>query len=177
MACLVGSIKPQKDYLLAMQVAEELLQDRPNWRVLFVGDQLTNTGEYKASVITAYQGLRSKTHIHFAGLRQDVAEILSQCDVVFSTSCHEGFPNVVLEAMSVGTPVVSTVYSDIEQILPCSWQVVPDRDAAKLAQAIVRAASERAALSTLQRRWVETHATLTVSARTLHSVYELFLQI
>jgi glycosyltransferase involved in cell wall biosynthesis len=174
MACLVGSIKPQKDYLLAMQVAEELLQDRPDWRVLFVGDQLKKTGEYKSSVMEAYQGLTSKTRIHFAGLRKDVAEILSQCDAVFSTSLHEGFPNVVLEAMSVGTPVVSTAYSDIEQILPCSWQVVPDRDAAKLAQVIVRAAAERDVVATRQRRWVETHATLAVAAQNLLKTYGMY---
>lgn len=176
MACLVGNIKPAKDYLLALQVAETLLHGRPDWRVLFVGDQLTNTGKHKSSVMVAYQNLNSRACIHFAGLREDVVEIMSQCDVVFSTSLHEGFPNVVLEAMSVGTPVVSTAYSDIEQILPGSWQVVPNRDAGALAQTIVRAANERSTVAPMQRRWVETHATLTVAARKLQGVYELFMQ-
>ncbi len=174
-ACLVGSIKPQKDYFLAMQVAEVLLQAHHNWRVLFIGDQLTNTGEYKSSVMAAYQGLRSKAHVHFAGLRKDVAEIMSQCDVVFSTSLYEGFPNVVLEAMSVGTPVVSTAYSDIEQILPFSWQVIPDRDAEKIVRVIVRADCERAEVASTQRQWVETHATLAVSAQNLLKTYGMYL--
>lgn len=173
LACLVGSIKPQKDYLLALQVAEALLRGHPDWRVLFVGDQLTNTGEYKSGVMAAYQGLECRERIRFAGLRKDVAEIMSQCDVVFSTSRHEGFPNVVLEAMSVGTPVVSTAYSDIEQILPCSWQVIPGRDADNMAQAIVRAASEHAEVAAMQRRWVETHATMAVSAQRLLNNYAL----
>ncbi len=174
-ACLVGSIKPQKDYLLAMQVAEALLRHGPQWRVLFVGDQMKKTGEYKSKVMAAYQGLGFKDRIVFTGLRKDVAEIMSQCDAVFSTSLHEGFPNVVLEAMSVGTPVVSTVYSDIEQILPFSWQVVADRDAGKLAQAIVRADRERVALILRQREWVEANATMAVSAKKLSETYELYL--
>lgn len=174
-ACLVGSIKPQKDYLLAMHVAEALFHHGPEWRVLFVGDHIKRAGEYKSHVLAAYQNLECKARVHFTGLRMDVAEIMSQCDVVFSTSLHEGFPNVVLEAMSVGTPVVSTVYSDIEQILPCTWQVVADRDAGKLAQAIVLADRERAVLVSMQRDWVEANATMAASAQKLLETYERYL--
>jgi len=158
-----------------MQVAEALLRHGPEWRVLFVGDQLKKTGEYKSIVLAAYQGLVLKERIFFAGLRKDVAEIMSQCDAVFSTSLHEGFPNVVLEAMSVGAPVVSTAYSDIEQILPCAWQVVTERDAGKLAQAIVRADRERAVLVPRQRDWVVANATMAVSAQKLSETYERYL--
>ena len=176
-ACLVGSIKPQKDYLLALQVAKVLLGANPEWRVLFVGDQLTKTGDYKARVIDAYQALDHRNKIVFTGLRRDVPEIMAQCNVVFSTSQHEGFPNIVLEAMAVGTPVVSTAYSDIGQILPLPWQIVSDRSPVELAATIVRAAVERNLLGPLQRRWVESHATLSISAQKLRGIYTSTLEI
>ena len=39
-ACLVGAIKPAKDYHLAIDAAAELVRADPAWRVLFVGDSL-----------------------------------------------------------------------------------------------------------------------------------------
>ena len=76
--------------------------------------------------------------VKFAGLRRDVLDIIRQSNVLFSTSLHEGFPNVVIEAMSCGTPVVSTDYSDIRLILPNEWQVVGSRNPSDLADAVIR---------------------------------------
>jgi glycosyltransferase involved in cell wall biosynthesis len=61
--------------------------------------------------------------VRFAGARADAPAILAQCDVQLMTSCREGFPNVVLEGMVLGVPVVSTDYSDIRHILPRARQV------------------------------------------------------
>ncbi len=88
------------------------------------------------------QELGLENVVAFAGLRRDVLDIVTRAaNVLFSTSLHEGFPNVVIEAMSVGTPVVSTDYSDIRLILPNDWQVVERPESVDLADAIVRADS------------------------------------
>lgn len=176
LACLVGSIKPAKDYQLALRVANELSRGGSPWRALFIGDQLPHTASYKEQVMQAYRVMGLEGRAVFAGLRSDVLEIMSQCDVVFSTSRHEGFPNVVLEAMAVGTPVVSTEYSDIRRILPQPWQVVAGRDPGALAAAIERADEERAVLAPAQREWVEVHATIQAAADNLELVYRKYLR-
>lgn len=175
LACLVGSIKPAKDYQLALAVADQLTRGALAWRVLFVGDQLEQTGGYKGRVMNAYRELGLEGRVVFAGLRTDVPEIMSQCDVVFSTSQHEGFPNVVLEAMAVGTPVVSTEYSDIRRVLPQPWQVVAERTPAAIATTILRAYEQREVLIPAQRAWVEAHASIQVAGDNLERVYREYL--
>lgn len=162
-AVMVGNIRQPKDYILALDVAAALCDRAPDWRVLFLGDDNRDTGNYKQKVHALHQSLPCRERIIFAGRRSDAIEIISQCDVLYSTSVREGFPNVVLEAMSVGVPVVSTEFSDIRQILPLDWQVIAHRDSARMANAIERAFREKNTLRLTQREWVKENATLAVS--------------
>jgi glycosyltransferase involved in cell wall biosynthesis len=111
----------------------------------------------------------------FAGQRADVLEIMAQCDVLFSTSRHEGFPNVVLEAMSVGLPVVAVDYSDIRRILPLPWQVT-GRDADVMTQTMLRAAQARDDVAARQLEWVRANATIERAAALLESVYGQYVE-
>jgi glycosyltransferase involved in cell wall biosynthesis len=184
LACLVGAIKPAKDYPLALDTAARLIAMDPAWRVLFVGDRLSasggyranrgsDTGDYKAAVLRRYESLGLADKIKFAGLRTDVPAIVRQSDVLYVTSAHEGFPNVVLEAMALGVPVASTEYSDIRRILPFEWQVAA-REARSLAAAVLRAHRERDAVAARQRQWVLANATVELAAATLERIYEKY---
>ena len=107
-ASLVGMVRPQKDYLLALRVAQALHRIDPQWRVLFVGDCLPHTKDYADQVRSVWREFGLENVVAFAGLRWDAVEIIRQSSVLFSTSLFEGCPNVVLEAMAVGTPAVGT---------------------------------------------------------------------
>jgi starch synthase (maltosyl-transferring) len=186
LACLVGAIKPAKDYHLAIDAAARLVRVDPEWRVLFVGDQLANatyragihsdTSEYKASVMRHFAAQELGDKVKFAGARTDVPAILAQSDVLYVTSCREGFPNVVLEAMVLGTPVVSTDYSDIRRILPRPSQVVGSRGADDIAWAILDAYGERDAIAKEQKRWVRAHASIENATLELERVYQRYLR-
>jgi glycosyltransferase involved in cell wall biosynthesis len=183
----VGAIKPAKDYPLALDVAKELVELDPSWRVLFIGDQLakkvnygvgkdSDSGDYKAMAMAHYERIGHHDRIRFAGERKDAPAIVKQCDVLFMTSRWEGFPNVVLEAMVLGTPVVSTDYSDIQQILPRTEFIVKSRSPRELAQAIIAAQADRDAIAAEQRRWVRTHASIETVTRELERVYSRYVR-
>ena len=186
-ACLVGAIKPAKDYPLALEVAKKLVESSPDWRVLFIGDQLakkvnygvgkdSDSGDYKRMVMEKYESVGHHERIVFAGERKDAPAIVKQCDVLFMTSRWEGFPNVVLEAMVLGTPVASTEYSDIRHILPRPEQVVASRDPAAIARAIVAVDADREAVANEQKRWVRTHAGIETVTRELELVYGRYVR-
>lgn len=186
-ACLVGSIKPAKDYHLALDAADGLLRDDPAWRVLLIGDQLAATttyrpgrdsdsGAYKAEVLAHYESLPTRQRIVFAGLRTDVPALVSRCDVLFMTSAHEGSPNAVLEAMALGVPAVSTDVSDIRSMLPFPEQVCAERSPAAIARAIAWAHDHREAVTARQRQWVDAHARIEAAAAELERIYRKYIR-
>jgi glycosyltransferase involved in cell wall biosynthesis len=188
-ACMVGHIKPAKDYPLALETAAALTRMDPAWRVLFLGDALEHQGayaagrdsdthSYKRAVLQQYEalGLAAGGRVKFAGARADAPAILAQCDVQLMTSRWEGFPNVVLEGMVLGVPVVSTEYSDIRMILPRASQVVASRSPEDLARAVIAADRDREAIVAEQKRWVREHAGIEHAARKLEQVYEHYLR-
>jgi glycosyltransferase involved in cell wall biosynthesis len=187
-ACLVGAIKPAKDYHLAIESAARLVKLAPDWRVLFIGDQLaksgatykvgadSDTGGYKGEVLERYRQLGIEDRVKFVGERRDALAIVKQCDVLFSTSCREGFPNVVLEAMALGVPVASTDYSDIRHILPHPEQVATVRSPEAVARAIQRVHALRTPIAAEQKRWVREHASIEKATQELQRVYLQYLR-
>ena len=170
-ACLVGTVTPPKDHLLALETAAILRARDPRWRFLFVGDTEREAGDYPRAVLTRLRELGLQDVCHFTQERRDAIAHIAAGDVLFSTSLLEGFPNVVLEAMACGTPVVSTEYSDIRRILPFPWQVVSRRSPELLATAIQHADYNRRTIATAQRAWVESHATAERSVAAMEAVY------
>lgn len=182
-AVVVGTIRRSKDHMLALQVCKALHCSDASWRFMLVGDAPTGFGHYRSKAATEEalykkqvfdfvesQGLTAS--VVFTGKRDDAIKLIAAADVLLSTSVHEGFPNVVLEAMAAGTPVVSTAYSDITRILPFEWQVSPERNAQSLAQRIQRAWVEHDEISAAQRSFVEREATVDISAQRMLAVFQ-----
>ncbi|HEY2512865.1 MAG TPA: glycosyltransferase family 4 protein [Polyangiaceae bacterium] len=71
----------------------------------------------------------------------EVAQWVGACDVFTLPSWMEGTPNVVLEALASGRPVVASRVGGIPDVLPDpeAGHLVPAKDAGALAEALVRA--------------------------------------
>ena len=93
-------------------------------------------------------------HVRFPGLlaHQSVPLALAAADVAVVPSIRDdagnvdGLPNVVLEALASGTPVVATPAGGIASVITDGENglLVPERDAAGLAAAIDRLLADRA---------------------------------
>jgi len=80
--------------------------------------------------------------VRFLGRRDDIPALLHGAAMYALTSDHEGFPNVVMEAMAAGLPVITTPAGDAGVVVEdeVTGYVVPPSDVAGVAERMVRLA-------------------------------------
>ncbi len=113
---MFGSFKEQKNHAMLFQAVRPLLDRHPHTRLLLVGDELAGgmhgSTDYKTRTLALVEELGLKDICVFAGNRDDVELLYPACDVTALPSLFEGTPNVALESMACGIPVVATNVSD-----------------------------------------------------------------
>jgi glycosyltransferase involved in cell wall biosynthesis len=65
-------------------------------------------GEYKAQLEQLVLDCGLEKSVHFIGKHANVYQFLQAADVFVFSSLFEGMPNTMLEALSIGLPIVST---------------------------------------------------------------------
>ena len=89
-----------------------VIKEHPNAKLLIIGD-----GEYKEDVERLVKELNIENNIIFTGFFDDVFVPLSITDIYTHISLQEGFPLSLLEAMSIGKPVIATKVGGIPELI------------------------------------------------------------
>jgi glycosyltransferase involved in cell wall biosynthesis len=183
---MFASFKPQKNHPLLLKAVRRLLDRGVRFRLLLVGDELykgmSNTVEYKQQVQKLVDDLHLRPHCLFAGNRQDVERYYNACDVTALPSLFEGTPNVALESMASGVPVVATDVADNAYIVPDGRAgfIVELNDAETMADRLGRLLTDpalRTAMSQSARAWVlEEFSCARLAEKTL-SIYREAVQM
>lgn len=138
----IGRMDVKKGLRELVEAAAALRPARAKLHVYLVGE-----GADRPLIESAIQAKKAAGYIHaLPGCSfDDVAVWMAAADLVTLPSYMEGCPNVVLEALASGRPVVATSVGGIPEILSeeCG-QLVPPRNSGALAQALA---------STLDRNW------------------------
>lgn len=141
--CFVGNLVHEKGPdVLIDAVARLRASGFSDLRVLLVGD-----GRQKEELLSKAGALGIGERVNFLGRRSaaDVALCISAADVLCLPSRREGCPNVVLEALASGRPVIGSAVGGVPELLSDrNGIMVPPDDPDALAAAISAA---------LQRRW------------------------
>ena len=140
----VGRLDTAKGIEELLAAFASLACRRPNLRLAFVGDG--PGGEHLRSK-AKHLGLENRIALNGACSSQGVAQWLAAANVLALPSYNEGYPNVVIEALSCGRPVIATnVGGILELVNEESGILIPPRDSRALAGAIETA---------MDRRWDE----------------------
>lgn len=124
-----AQLRAHKGHEYLLEAARQI----PNARFLFVGE-----GPERDRLESVARSLGVHDRVEFLGFRPDVRELLRGCDVFVLPSLDEGLPLSVLEAMTVGKPVVATrVGGTSEAVVDgVTGIMVEPRDPAALADAV-----------------------------------------
>ncbi len=106
MVC-VGRMTAEKghhDLITAIELAETNWgAELPSLRLLMIGD-----GPLRAELQGRCSSRSERHQIEFLGVQANPAPFIAAADALVLPSHFEGMPNVVLEAMALGTPVIAT---------------------------------------------------------------------
>ncbi len=137
-----GYLIERKGHHRAVQALKRLRQDRIPARLLIVGGP-GREGSFEQRIRQTVTSLGLHEYVRFFGeVDQEVlAELMSAADVLCLASSREGWPNVVHEALSCGTPVVATDVGALPEMIPGDDYgfLVPVNDELSLAAALKRA--------------------------------------
>lgn len=133
----IARLTEQKGHRYLIEAISKVVPRFPHAVFLWIGD-----GPLRSSLIQLARELNVLSYIHFLGFRSDVDSLLSVIDVFVLPSLYEGFPNVILEAMVCGKPVVATHVDGTPEavIHGKTGLLVPPRDPETLGEALIQMA-------------------------------------
>lgn len=130
---IVAILRPQKAHRVLLEAIAQLARDRPDIRLLVVGD-----GPERTTLERLIADLRLTDNVRMLGLRSDVPDILRAIDVAACSSDFEGSPLAVLEYMDAALPIVATAVGGIPDLIESGVHglLVPPGDPRALAGAL-----------------------------------------
>lgn len=108
----VGRLTYQKNPQRLLRLCARLKESKPDLKVAIVG-----TGELEDELKALSQELNLEDTVHFLGFQPDPIKMVACSKAMILTSRWEGTPMCALEAMALGTPVVSTPSDGMKDLL------------------------------------------------------------
>jgi glycosyltransferase involved in cell wall biosynthesis len=137
----VGRLSKEKAHIDLIAAFNGLRKSAPevNAKLMIVGE-----GPERGRLEAAADSLGCKESVVFAGQSSDVWPFYFAADVFVLPSHSEGSPNVLLEAMAAGIPIVATEAGGVPEMVEHNQSalLVPANDPRALAAAIARVLTE-----------------------------------
>jgi glycosyltransferase involved in cell wall biosynthesis len=145
----VARLHRQKGVLYFLLAGEIISARFPDVRMAVVGD-----GPLGRNLRRRARRLKIDDKVFFLGERQDAFELMSLFNIFVLPSLWEGLPFVLVEAATLGKPIVATSVDGVREVIEeeRTGLLVPPRDPQLLAGAVIRLLEDRELASRLGER-------------------------
>jgi glycosyltransferase involved in cell wall biosynthesis len=174
---MVSRVIRSKGVLEFMVAAREVGTRYPNVRFLLVGPN----DDDSVDRLNSAELLQLKQTVTWSGPRRDIPVVLAISDIsVLPSAYREGIPRVLLEAASMGLPIVTTDSPGCNEVAKHNVNgfLVPARNPAALSRAILRLTEQpelRQRFGEASRRRAIEHFDLSIIAEQTRAVYQQLL--
>jgi CDP-glycerol glycerophosphotransferase (TagB/SpsB family)/glycosyltransferase involved in cell wall biosynthesis len=134
----VGRLSPEKNHARLLRAFAKVHAARPETGLVVVG-----TGELGNELVALAAMLGIAHAVNFTGQLANPYAVMDACDCFVLSSDYEGQPMVLLEALVLGLPIVTTRFGSVGDALPPGAGVVVDQDDSALSQAMLAAIDGR----------------------------------
>ncbi len=171
LAVLVATLRPEKSVDIFIRAVREANRSDPRLRGLVVGD---GPELERLKVLAGDDRV-----VQLVGQRMDVPDILNAADAVGLSSTAEGAPMVLLEAMSLGKPIIASDVGGIPEAVvhEKNGLLVPVGDAKAFSDALLHLASNPALAEGLGRAGRTRHRDLFAMDRMITEYAEVFHEV
>jgi len=109
---LIGRLHAQKGHRVLLEALKTLITSGRHVHLYLAGE-----GPDEAALRQRASDLGISGAVTFSGVVDDVVAFMNDIDIVVLPSLWEGMPNVLLEAMAAGRPIVTTRLGGIEELV------------------------------------------------------------
>lgn len=150
---LVGRVCRQKGIDTFVTAAIMAATQRPDVCFVVIGD--AEDQPLLARMTTRISEADLADRIHFAGHRDDMADMLAALDLLTAPSRWEGFGLMLAEAMSAGVPVIASTVGGMPDVLGDAGLLVSPDDHVALARAMASVLADEARRAGMARRGLD----------------------
>lgn len=138
---IVGRMTAEKGHLLLLEAVRLWKKMEGTSRIQEITVQVIGDGPLKNQLMEMSRNFEIHQHIQWLGFQQNPYPLMAAADMVCIPSQYEGSPNVALEAMALGTPVVVSPIAALVQLIGDDNQrglILSDRTPASIADGILQ---------------------------------------
>jgi glycosyltransferase involved in cell wall biosynthesis len=173
---LIANLRPEKGHLILLKAIPAVIQRYPQAHFLLAGP-----GPLESELRNYVTKNNLTPYVSFLGDFYGIPDLLAALDIVVLPSTSESMPNVVLEAMSAGRPIIASAVEGCKELIDHGRNglLFPTGDSQVLADQILMLLAMpelRAQLGNAARKHAETEFDINVAVKRLEAVYDELLE-